>query len=330
MAAVSGRRMLAVLRRTAIQAAPAVFGIVVLNFLLLQCLPGDAVDVLAAESGGADASTIDLWRRHFGLDQSLLVQLGSYLWDLVRLDLGVSPRHNRPVFDLIATRLGNTLLLTTTALVVAFGAGIALGTVMASWAGRWQDRVVSVIGLLLYSTPTFWLGLMAVVVFGVKLGWLPTGGNRTLGASLEGWPLALDVARHLVLPAIAMAGFFVALFARLTRAAMLEAARQDYVRTARAKGLRPLSVTLRHVLRNALVPVTTVAGLHFGAMFGGAIVVEVVFDWPGLGRLALESVMSRDYRVLLGIFLLSSLLVIFVNAIVDLLHQVLDPRVRDA
>ena len=288
MAAVSGRRILAVLRRTAIQAAPAVFGIVVLNFLLLQCLPGDAVDVLAAEFGGADASTIDLWRRHFGLDQGLLVQLGSYLWDLVRLDLGVSPRHNRPVFDLIAARLGNTLLLTTTALVVAFVAGIALGAVMASWAGRWQDRAGLHHGPPALLDADFWLGLMAIVVFSVKLGWLPTGGNRTLGASLEGWPLAVDVARHLVLPAIAMAGFFVALFARLTRAAMLEAARQDYVRTARAKGLRPLAVTLRHVLRNALVPVTTVAGLHSAAMLGGAIVVETVFGWPGLGRLAFE------------------------------------------
>ncbi|WP_373790353.1 ABC transporter permease, partial [Achromobacter insuavis] len=197
-----------------------------------------------------------------------------------------------------------------------------------SFAGRWLDRVLSLAALLLYSTPGFWLGLMAIILLSVKLGWLPPGGVSTIGSGATGWAYALDVARHLVLPTLALTGFYVAIFARLTRASMLEVNRQDFVRTAHAKGLTPRAVALRHVLRNALIPVTTVAGLNVGTLLGGAVVVETVFSWPGLGRLAYESVMARDYVVLLGILVLSSLLVILANIIVDLLQTLLDPRIR--
>lgn len=321
-------RLGGVLRRTAWQAVPTVIGIVVLNFCLLQLLPGDAADVIAAESGSATVEGMAALRAHFGLDLPAMQRLLSYLNALAHFDLGMSPRHNLPVTTLILSRLGATLLLMGTALGLALLSGILFGAVMAVTVGRWPDRILSIAALLFYSTPSFWLGLMAIVLFAVKLGWLPAGGNVTIDAGLTGWAWAADHARHLVLPALAMAGFFVAIFSRLTRAAMLEVRGQDFVRTAEAKGLGPFAVTLRHVLRNALIPVTTVAGMHIGTLLGGSVVIEVVFSWPGLGRLALESVLSRDYHVLLGILFLSSLLVIAANLLVDLLHAWLDPRIQ--
>lgn len=321
-------RIATVLRRTALQAVPTVLGIVVLNFCLLQMLPGDAADVIAAESGTATVAGMAQLRARFGLDLPVVDQLVGYLVHLAHFDLGRSLRHDLPVTDLIAGRLGATLLLMLSALALALVVGIAFGSIMAIAVGRWPDRVLSVLALVLYSTPGFWLGLMAIVLFAVELGWLPTGGNVTIDAGLTGWAFVVDGARHLLLPATTLAGFFVAIFSRLTRAAMLEISRQDFVRTAHAKGLTPLAVNLRHVLRNALIPVTTVAGMHFGTLLGGAVVIEVVFSWPGLGRLALESVLARDYYVLLGILFLSSLLVILANVAIDLLHAWLDPRIR--
>lgn len=314
--------------RTAWQAVPTVIGVILLNFLLMQWIPGDAADVVAAESGSATAESMAQLRTHFGLDLPVLHQLGAYLNNLAHLSLGVSPRYNMPVTALIGARLGNTLLLMLTALAFALAIGIAAGTFMATRVGRWQDRTLSVAALLLYSTPGFWLGLMAIVLFSVHLGWLPTGGSESIGAGYTGWTHVVDGARHLVLPALAMAGFYIAIFSRLTRAAMLEVARQDFVRTAEAKGLHPWRVNLRHILRNALIPVTTVAGMHFGTLLGGAVVVETVFSWPGLGRLAFDSVAGRDYTVLLGVLLMSSLLVIVANMLVDLLHAWLDPRIQ--
>lgn len=321
---MNAHRSLSVLGRSLLQAVPTVIGVVLLSFFLLQAVPGDAADVIAAESGSATEASMAALRSHFGLDQPVLQQLGAYLRDLATLNLGVSPRYNLPVSELIFSRLGNTVLLMASALA----AGIALGAVMASFAGRWLDRALSLAALLLYSTPGFWLGLMAIILLSVKLGWLPPGGVSTIGSSATGWAHVLDVARHLVLPTLALTGFYVAIFARLTRASMLEVNRQDFVRTAHAKGLTPRAVALRHVLRNALIPVTTVAGLNVGTLLGGAVVVETVFSWPGLGRLAYESVMARDYVVLLGILVLSSLLVIVANIVVDLLQSVLDPRIR--
>jgi peptide/nickel transport system permease protein len=314
--------------RTAWQAVPTVIGVILLNFLLMQWIPGDAADVVAAESGSATAESMAQLRRHFGLDVPMFNQLLAYLGNLAHLSLGVSPRYNVPVVELIGARLGSTMLLMLTALGFALAIGIALGTLMATRVGRWQDRTLSVMALLLYSTPGFWLGLMAIVLFSVRLGWLPTGAGETIGAGYTGWAHVLDVGHHLVLPALAMSGFYIAIFSRLTRAAMLEVARQDFVRTAEAKGLHPWTVTLRHMLRNALIPVTTVAGMHFGTLLGGAVVVETVFSWPGLGRLAFDAVAGRDYTLLLGVLLMSSLLVILANMLVDLIHAWLDPRIQ--
>ncbi len=318
------------LGRTAVQALPVAIGIVVLNFFLLQLVPGDAADVIAGESGSATAETMAEIRRQFGLDQPILLRLLHYLDNLAHFSLGFSPRYNVAVGALIMSRLPFTLLLMLSAFVLSLLLGITLGAVMAAFSRRWPDRLLSLLVLFLYSAPGFWIGLMIIVLFSVKLGWLPSGGAMSVGAGLTGWAMIGDFLVHLLLPTLSLACFFIAVYARLTRSAMQEVERQDFVRTAQAKGLSPLVILMRHVLRNALIPVTTVAGLHLGNMLGGAIVVETVFGWPGMGRLALDAVMARDFNVLLGILLLSSFLVIIANVLIDLLHAWLDPRIESA
>jgi peptide/nickel transport system permease protein len=325
---IESRRLLRVLRRTLLQAVPTALGIVILNFLLLKLAPGDAADVMAGEFGAATEETMAMLRQRFGLDVPVLQQLLGYLANLSQFSLGQSPRYGMPVSELIGQRLPATLMLMGLALAIALVVGIALGTAMAMTAGRWTDRVLSVVSLVFYSVPGFWIGLMLIVLFSVKLGWLPSGGYETIGAGLTGLDAVLDRLEHMILPATSLALFFIAIYGRLTRAAVLEVASQDYVRTARAKGLPPLAVTLRHVLRNALLPVTTLAGIHIGGILGGAVVVETVYSWPGLGRLAFESVTRRDFNVLLGVLLLSSFLVILANTLIDLLHAWLDPRIE--
>lgn len=315
------------LQRTLLQAIPTVLGIVILNFFLLQLAPGDAADVLAGEAGSATEESMAALRSRFGLDNPVLVQLGDYLNNLAHFSLGYSPRYGMPVADLIAQRLPGTLTLMAVALGIAIVLGVILGSVMAAFAGRIPDRLLSVFSLLFYSIPSFWIGLMLIVLFSVKLGWLPSGGAGTIGSRLTGFVALADKARYMILPATSLALFYVAIYARLTRASMLEVKNQDFVRTAYAKGLTTFGVTARHVLRNALIPITTMAGMHIGGILGGAVVVETVYSWPGLGRLAFEAVMGRDFTVLLGILLLSSLLVIVANAVVDLVHAWLDPRI---
>ena len=320
-------RLGATLRRTTLSALPTVIGVLVLDFLLLQLLPGDAADVLAGQSGGGTAETMAALRARFGLDQPVLRQLGSYLWHLAHLDLGMSARFGVPVASLVAERLPNTVLLMATALGLALVSGLVLGWAMAAFAGRWPDWVLQVVALLCYSTPGFWVGLMAIVLFSVKLGWLPGNGNETVGAGLHGLAWVLDRLTYLVLPAASLALFYVAVYARLIRSGLLEVRRLEFMRAAAAKGLSPMALVWRHALPNALIPVSTVAGLHLGNLLGGAVVVETVFGWPGMGRLALEAVIGRDYGLLMGVLLLSSLLVIAANMAIDLLHAWLDPRI---
>jgi len=320
--------MLKVVRRTLLQAVPTVLAILILNFALLKLAPGDAADVMAAESGAATEETMAMLRRQFGLDLPVLHQFLAYVGQIASFSLGFSPRYNLPVADLIGQRLPVTLLLMVSALTIALVIGIALGTAMALNVSRWPDRILSVVSLVFYSVPGFWIGLMLIVMFSVKFGWLPSGGSESIGAGLTGVDAVIDRLRHLILPASSLALFFIAIYARLMRAAILEVTAQDFVRTARAKGISEASVVLRHILRNALLPVTTLAGMHLGGILGGAVVVETVFSWPGLGRLAFESVLRRDFNVLLGVLLLSSLLVIIANMIVDLVQAWLDPRIE--
>jgi peptide/nickel transport system permease protein len=242
-------------------------------------------------------------------------------------NLGWSPRYNMPVLQLIGERLPGSLLLTGSALILSLAVGILLGTIMAAKEGKATDRVLSILSLLLYSVPSFWMGLMLIVVFSIKLGWLPSGGSETIGSSATGFAAFLDHGRYMVLPTISLSLFYIALFTRLVRVSMIEAKGQDYVRTARAKGLSERRILVRHALRNALLPVTTVAGAHVSTLIGGAVVVETVYGWPGIGRLAYEAVMGRDFAVLLGILLVFSFIVIIANAVTDILHGILDPRI---
>src|SRR5512132_2106922 len=314
--------------RRLLQALPVIFAILILNFLLLHLAPGDAAQVLAGEAGSATPEYMAQLRERFGLDRPLLLQLVLYLEHMLALDLGFSFRHSMPVLDLILARLGPTLLLMLTTFVISVSAGIALGLLAASRAGSWRDTLISLLALVSYATPLFWVGLMLIVGFSLKLGWLPTSGMETVGAFYEGWARVLDIGRHLILPALSLSLFYLALYVRLMRAAVLEQAGMDYVTTARAKGLNEMRITLSHVLRNAVLPVVTVAGVQVGGLLGGSVVVESVFAWPGLGLLAFQSLFARDFNLLLGIFFLSACLVIAVNLVVDVVYTLLDPRIH--
>ncbi|QGY33147.1 ABC transporter permease [Pantoea cypripedii] len=319
--------LLSFIFKTALQVLPTFVGILLIMFIILKAIPGDAVDVLAGESGGASAASMALMREQYGLNLPAWQQFINWSSHILQGNLGFSPRFNTPVTTLILSRLPATLILMLAAQLMALIIGVFFGVIMALFVGRWPDRVLSLVSLLLYSLPGFWIGLMLLVLFSVYLGWLPSSGNMTIGADLHGWAYFSDLFSHALLPVFSLASFFLAIYARLTRAAMLEIAHQDFVRTAHAKGLSPLRVTLVHVLRCALIPLVTVSGMHIATLLSGAAVVETVFSWPGLGRLALDAVMARDVNILLGILLFSSLMVIAANFIVDLLHAWLDPRI---
>ena len=324
---MAGQRFRYVVRRL-LQAIPVVLAIIVVNFLLLQLAEGDAADVLAGEAGSATPEYVAQLRAKFGLDQPVYVQLFRYVANILTLDLGYSFRHDEPVLDLILQRLGPTLILMVTTIVIAVGVGILLGLLAATGLDTWRDNLISVFALVSYATPLFWVGLMLIVVFSIRLGWVPTSGMETIGAFYEGWDRVLDIARHLILPAITLALFYLAIYTRLMRASLLEQADMDYVTTARAKGLTERRITLKHILRNALLPVLTMAGVQVGSMIGGSVIVESVFGWPGLGMLAFEALFARDLNLLLGIFFLSACLVVVVNLIVDLVYSLLDPRIE--
>jgi peptide/nickel transport system permease protein len=316
------------LLRRLVQAAFSVLAIIVLGFTLLHLAPGDPVDVLAGEFGAATPQYLAQLRHEYGLDQPLWIQLWDYLANVARFNLGYSFRNDMSVTALIWTRLPATLLLMGSSIALSFALGTTLGAIAARRVNSATDNVISVVALLCYATPLFWFGLMAIVLFTVKLGWLPGDGMYTIGADYGWIGNMLDVLRHLILPATSLALFHMAVYTRLMRASMLEIWGLDYVRTARAKGLTQRQVTLGHVLPNAILPLVTMVGVQIGALLGGAVLVETVFGWPGLGRLAFDSIFGRDYNLLLGILLFSSTLVVATNLLVDLLYGWLDPRIE--
>ncbi len=316
-----------VVRRLAF-AIPTILTIVVLNFALVHLAPGDAADVLAGEAGSATPQYMAQLRHNFGLDQPLYVQLLAYLKQVLTFDLGYSFRHGMSVSELIVSRLGPTLLLMLTVLVLSVGLGVLLGAIAARNLNRWRDNVISLLAVLAYATPVFWAGLMLIVLFSVKLGWFPTSGMEEVASFNQGMARVVDIAHHVVLPAVTLTLFYLALYTRLMRASVLDQFAMDYVVTARAKGLTERQIAWRHVLRNAALPVVTMAGVQIGALLGGAVVVETVFAWPGLGFLAYESLFARDINLLLGIFFISGCLVVVVNLAVDLLYSLLDPRIE--
>jgi len=324
------KRLVRYLVRRLGQAAITLVAIVVLNFVILHLAPGDAIDVLAGEAGGADAEFIAQLRQSYGLDQPIYVQMAQYLWNVAQLNFGFSFRNNVSVLELIMSRLPATLLLMLASIVMSFTLGVLLGVFAARRVNTFADNAVSVLALLCYATPLFWFGLMAIVLFTVKLDLLPGNGMYTIAANYNWFEAALDVGRHLVLPATSLALFHMAVYTRLMRASMLEIYGLDYVRTARAKGLSQRRIAFRHVLPNAILPMVTMLGLQIGALLGGAVLVETVFGWPGLGRLAFDAILQRDHNLLIGILLIGSALVIVANIVTDLVYAWLDPRIEVA
>jgi peptide/nickel transport system permease protein len=324
------RRALLLLRRRAISSIPVLLIVIVGTFFLLESAPGDAVDAYLLSIGGGDAALVTSLRQSYDLDQSALARLWLYFTSLAKFDLGWSVTFGRPILDLILERLPNTLWLMGSALALSFSLGSILGVVAGARPGSATDKVLSIGSLALYAVPSFWLGLVLSVVFSVQLRWFPTAGIETIASGKQGLERALDIARHLVLPVSALGFIYLALFLRMMRSGMAEAWRQDYALAARAKGLSRPRIVLRHIARNALLPLVTMLGLQAASMLGGSVVIESVFAIPGFGRLAQEAVAGRDSPLLIGIIVVSAVLVILVNLLVDITYALLDPRVGSA
>lgn len=312
-----------------LQALPVAFMVVILNFFLLKSVPGDLADVIAGEAGAATPEFMAQLRAQFGSDQPLIIQFLSYLKQVCHFDLGWSFRYSESVTQLIVERLPSTLLLMGVALFIAVTLGTLLGVVAAVTRKPAIERAIGLIATLGFAMPVFWLGLMVVVVFTVKLGWLPSSGDSTMGADLTGFAHIWDVIRHLFMPAGCLAFSYLAIYIRLMQESVRGVAQQDFIRTARAKGCSRFRLIWRHLIPNALLPVVTLTGLQFGAMLSGSVTIETVFAWPGLGQLALSAVSTRDINLLLGILFMTSLFVVVVNLLTELIHAALDPRSRN-
>lgn len=299
-------------------------GVVVINFVLIHLAPGSFLDLMTAENQVSDPTTVALLRKTYGLDDPVWLQLVKYVWALMHLDFGFSYRQNMPVLQAIWIGLPATLLLMLSSITLAFAVGVSAGVVASTKVRTFWDTAVSVAAMFFFAAPSFWLGIMMIVLFAVKLGWLPVGGMETIG----GGGGIIDILHHLILPTLALGLFYAATYARVMRSSMLEVAQLDFVRTARAKGLSRRRVTLSHVLRNALLPVVTILGVQMGTVLAGSVVIESVFSWPGIGSLLFDSVSSRNYPVVLGIMVLGSLVVIAANIAVDLVYMWLDPRIE--
>lgn len=302
--------------------------VVCLNFVLIHATPGDPASVIAGEMGGASVAVMDEIRRQYGLDQPLSRQLATYLGHVITGDFGYSYYFNAPVTDLILERLPATALLVAAAMAMAVLAGTMLGVASARRPRGIFNLFVTLFSLAGFAAPVFWTGLILMLAFAAWLPLFPVNGMVDVARPAQGLALVLDVAHHLALPAATLAIVNAAQYSRLARASMIETLGADYIRTARAKGLGEGAVVFKHALRNAVIPVVTMAGLQFGHLFAGAILVETVFGWPGLGRLVFESILRRDYPTLLGILFFSALLVMTANLLTDLAYRAIDPRIR--
>jgi peptide/nickel transport system permease protein len=310
-------------------AGPIVFCILVINFLIIHVVPGDPIQALVGDFP-TPPGYIEQIRHEFGLDQPISTQLGLYLLNLAEGNLGFSFANRQPVLGLVLDRARYTLLLMLPALTVAAILGVVLALAAAPRAGSLYDSGITALSLIGFSVPIFWLGQILVIVFAIKLRWLPAQGMISLRDTPTGWAAVADVLWHLILPAFSVTIYYVAIVARVARASVLDAMSQDFVLTAKAKGLSRRYVLWRHVLPNALIPVVTVIGYNFGYSLTGAILVETVFAWPGLGNLFITSIGNRDYPLLQGIFLLTAVAVVIANVITDVLYAALDPRVRSS
>lgn len=290
---------------------PTLLGVTLLTFALIHLIPGDPARLIAGDDSPPEA-VADIRTAH-GLDRPLHVQYLVYLWNLARGHLGVSIRSGRPVLEEIAPRFVNTLALAVAAVLLTIAAGIPLGVLAATWRGTGLDRLGMLVALCGIATPVFWLGILFQIVFAVWLQWLPSGGTGGF--------------RYMVLPALTLGAFSMANVARLTRASVLEILGEDFIRTARAKGLSEAAVLFRHALRNALIPTLTFVSLQFGFLLGGAVLTETVFSYSGIGRYLVQSIFFRDYPVVQGVILIIACSYILVNLATDLLYTWVDPRI---
>lgn len=319
-------RLGAYIARRLLQAVPLVLLVLTLNFALIHLAPGDPITFLAGDTGN-EAYYAEM-RAKFGLNQPLPQQFVRYVAGAVRGDFGYSFTYGQSVFSVISERLPATLLLMGAAQVVSIVLGISAGVVAAGRGQRWSGVAIRTGAALGYTLPVFWIGQLLVLTFAFKLGLLPVYGMETVRAGYTGLDRVLDIARHMVLPTLALSLAEMALLVRLTDTTLRDLRTEDFVRTARAKGLSEGKVVRRHVLRNALLPIITVIGGRVGTLLTGAVLVEIVFAWPGLGRLLYQAALSRDYPLLMAMFLISSASVVIANLITDVAYALLDPRVQ--
>ena len=312
--------MLSYILRRILSTLP-VMGIVALFvFSLLYIAPGDPAAVIAGDQ--ASPADVERIRQGLGLDRPFLVQFGTWLWHILHGDLGTSIFTNLPVAAMIAQRIEPTFSLMAITLVLTILVAVPLGVVAAWKAGSWVDRTIMAFAVFAFSLPVFVVGYVLAYVFALQFEWLPVQGYTPLAAGLWPW------LQNLILPALALGSVYIALIARITRASMLEVLQQDYVRTARAKGLGQRNILFVHALKNAAVPIVTVIGIGIALLIGGAVVTESVFAIPGLGRLTIDAILRRDYPVIQGIVLLFSFLYVLVNLMVDVTYTLVDPRIR--
>ncbi|MBX3454635.1 ABC transporter permease [Ferrovibrio sp.] len=309
-------------------AALLLLAVVVLNFCLIHAAPGDPAQVIAGEMGGASQEVLDQIRRLYDLDKPMLHQLAIYIGKVLQGDFGHSFYFNESVTKLILQRLPATVILVLAALSLAVLAGTFLGVLSARKPNGLLNHFVTFFSLAGYAAPVFWTGLMLILLFASAIPLFPISGMADVARPKQGAAYILDVLHHLVLPALTLAIVYMAQYSRLSRTSMIDALRADYIRTARAKGLSERTVVFKHALRNALIPVVTMVGLQFGHLFAGAVLVETVFGWPGLGRLVFESILRRDYPTLLGVLFFSALLVMLANIATDIAYRLVDPRIR--
>ena len=312
--------MLAYILRRLVATIPVIIMVAVIVFAILRLTPGDPAAIIAGDN--ASAEQLQDLRRHMGLDQPIHTQFLVWSWQLLQGDLGRSLISNMPVSEMIAGRIGPTLALASTTLILTLLTALPLGIVAAAQQGRLIDRAVMSVSVLGFSVPVFVTGYLLILLFSIKLGWFPVQGYTPLSEGF--WPFL----QRLVLPAVALSTVYVALIARITRSSIVEIMGEDFIRTARSKGLSEGGVLMRHALGNAAVPIITIIGVGIGLLLSGVVVTESVFNLPGLGRLVVEAVLARDYPLIQGLILLFSLLYILINLVVDVLYTVFDPRIR--
>lgn len=328
------------LLRRALEMVPVFFGVILVVFIISRLTPGDPARIILGERATPEAMA--QLREALGLDEPLPLQFAGYLGRAVRGDLGRSIQSNERVIVDLATRFPATVELTAAAMLIASIVGVFTGVVAAARQHSWFDGLSMVVALFGFSMPIFWLGIMLILLFAWQLGWLPISGRLDYAIDLQrvtnfyvldglltrNWAAVSDALRHLVLPAVTLSTVPLAIIARMTRSSLLEVLRQDYVRTARAKGLAERRVMVNHALRNAGIPVVTVIGLNVGSLLGGAILTETIFAWPGIGRLVVDAIFARDYPVVQGTVLVIAVVFVLVNLLVDLTYAFLDPRIR--